>query len=160
MLLNCQIEIVWQDSAGFPFLRVVEDGNCGVPSSDAVQKQVSPRASCRVLGKFDICVNFAVVISRGADKNTNFAKQLQDIVGLQETGKKKKRLWIQLKSNSVPQSNISCKLDTLPLICSSDTEDLFAREGDMLAGQVKAWEKEVHVFYSGFNHSTLSTFFL
>lgn len=70
----------------------MEDGNCGVPSSDAVQKQVSPRASCRVLGKFDICVNFAVVISRGADKNTNFAKQLQDIVGLQETGKKKKAL--------------------------------------------------------------------
>lgn len=70
----------------------MDDENCGVPSSDAVQKQVSPSASCRVLGKFDICVNFAVVISRGADKNTNFAKQLQDIVGLQETGKKKKVL--------------------------------------------------------------------
>lgn len=67
----------------------MDDENCGVPSSDAVQKQVSPSASCRVLGKFDICVNFAVLISRGADKNTNFAKQLQDIVGLQETGKKK-----------------------------------------------------------------------
>lgn len=58
--------------------------NCGVPSSGMVQKHISPCASCGVLSKFDICVNFAAVISRGADKNSNFAEQLQDTVGLLE----------------------------------------------------------------------------
>lgn len=56
-----------------------------------------------MLSKYDILVNFAAVSSGGADRNNNFAEQLQDTVNLIELKifQKKKKFWIQLRSNPV-----------------------------------------------------------